>query len=723
MNTITDPANKNYDFGKQFNYGAWVPGSKLTFCNVNWDNNYRDIVKFPLSDGTTLNAYVDANAASDGFTLEKLSYVKPNQPVLINTPFNKVYTYNYLRVSNPVQPVPGSDVQRDLYYFITDVQYVAPNTTAIVVQLDIWQTFGSYATFGNCYVERGHIGIANTKAFDNYGRDYLTVPEGMDVGSEMQVVMKSNTPIMSQDSGSGPNPYNILVVSTVNLVADPGTVTAPSMHSATGGQFANMPSGAIQYLWPSTASFQAWLTSMSDYPWITQGIVSITVVPPITRYGIIAWSPDNKPTVVPTYPWYPRSYATKTNWRNSTDLSNQIPARYRNLRKLWTFPYMAIELTTFTGTPLILKPESWNNADGYLVERVSPAQPAPRIAISPYKYNAKDTQGGDDWVINNAGTTIPVRGDDNGEFMDFATVISNFPTLAIVNNGALSYLAANANGIAFQQQSADWSQQKALQGNQVSYDQSTGAMNLANELTGIGINTDYAQLNIANNATVQKSLLGIAGDVGGGVAGGPAGIAGGLAAGATRAIGSTIDIAASQAAAGARSGSALASTAAQLGQQGLVRDTNKQLADWSARGDYSNSIAAIQAKVRDANLIQPSTSGQVGGDAFNLTNNLVMVSVRWKLIDVASIRRIGEYWLRYGYAVNQFTTLPASLQVMSKFTFWKLSETYLSSSRMPEGFKSVIRGIFEKGVTVWARPEYIGVTDTADNTPLSGVTL
>ena len=61
--------------------------------------------------------------------------------------------------------------------------------------------------------------------------------------------------------------------------------------------------------------------------------------------------------------------------------------------------------------------------------------------------------------------------------------------------------------------------------------------------------------------------------------------------------------------------------------------------------------------------------------------------------------------------------------VMTKFTYWKLSETYIKTGPMPEGFKQAIRGIFEKGVTVWADPTYIGTTDLAENKPLEGITL
>jgi hypothetical protein len=67
--------------------------------------------------------------------------------------------------------------------------------------------------------------------------------------------------------------------------------------------------------------------------------------------------------------------------------------------------------------------------------------------------------------------------------------------------------------------------------------------------------------------------------------------------------------------------------------------------------------------------------------------------------------------------------MPNTYQVMDKFTYWKLKETYITSSTCPEGFKQTIRGIFEKGVTVWSDPSDIGNVDTAANNALTGVTL
>jgi hypothetical protein len=162
---------------------------------------------------------------------------------------------------------------------------------------------------------------------------------------------------------------------------------------------------------------------------------------------------------------------------------------------------------------------------------------------------------------------------------------------------------------------------------------------------------------------------------------------------------------------------------AQTGQAGYVRDTNKVYGDAVARGDYQTAIAGIQAKVQDAKLIQPTTSGQVGGDAFLLSTYKWGYDIKVKMLQPAAMNAIGEYWLRYGYAVQRFGTMPANFMVCEKFTYWKLRETYITAADCPETFKQTLRGIFEKGVTVWANPADIGMIDIADNAPLDGIQL
>jgi len=732
VNQITDPPN-NYNFGLDFNYAVWTPGTSVSLVNVPWNNDYRDIVRF--ANKAALDSYID-DLEPSGVRIEQLSYIKPNQPVRINKPINTVVNYNYLRASNPLQPIPGNDVAKNYYYFINDVRYLSPNTTELVLQLDVWQTFGYDVTFGTAFVERGHIGIANTKQFDNYGRDYLTVPEGFDLGGEYRTIAKRSDDIMGfrQEGGFFQIETDVVVVSTVDLLADPGTVDNPNLVSASGNFVEMGVSGASVYVWDNLEGFLSFLSAMAETPWVTQGIISAAMMPKITRYDpSFTYQPNGIPTEL-TYIPKPKKRNFFSNWRNSTEITNAIPARYRHLKKLFTYPYMGIQMTCFTGNTIPIKPESWNEPNALVMERVTYVPPGRRVDFTPRKYNSDGRKpenfGGLSDAIVASVPEWQESGDDFGDYLDVSVGVTNFPTIPIVNNGQLGYLAANNSTINYQRQSADWSQQKSLRAAQTGYDQASSAMDTADAITATGVMADRNLTGNTNRTQVAQSIVSGAGSIVAGAAGGamagPVGAAAGAGMGAlnagTNLINAGIQTAANDEALAIRTLAANQNLSAEQWNRGFVRDTNKNLADWAARGDYANEIAGINARVQDAQMIQPSVSGQFGGETINLTNGSMEIALRWKLIDNATIKRIGDFWLRYGYAINMFIdNLPTDMMVMQKFTYWKMTQSYLLSSPMPEAMKQTIRGIFEKGVTVWRNPADIGTVDIADNQALGGI--
>lgn len=718
-NTITDPANSDYGFGLDFDYSIWPKNTQIDMVNVPWNNDYRDVVKFPTQDA--LNNYITSLGPA-GITLNQLSYIKPNTPVKINIPFNRAVEYNYLRVSNPIQPVPGTDKIKYFYYFILDVRYNAPNTTELIIQLDVFQTYVWNCTFGNCYVERGHIGIANTNNFNNHGRDYLTVPEGIDVGGEYTIVWQEREKVAYTNHTSlqpADTDMCVLVCSTTDLLADPTNVDgSPNMVTAQGSSFGNLPSGASYYGFNNMTSFQNWLGDNQIYPWKTQGIVSVTIIPNLSRYYYgVTWvtgAPTKLDMMTPTQDI---THRLKEKWRDSDDIASALNPRYAKLKKFWTYPYMVIELTTHYGTPIIIKPEAWRSNDATVREMVNLLPPNQRIVFYPVNYNSSF----DDFIPDDftAGPS------DYGEFLDFSTMITAFPQTAVVNNMAISYLASNFHGIAYSYNAADWTQQRALGMNQASYDVQSGQIQATRSLAQIANMGDVAQTGIANNAIGRQASNDLIAGIGSAGAMGVSGMPGVAVAQGVQAIAGAmntgIQMSANEQATATGNLTRTAATAIGTRQDTLARDTNKSVADWAARGDYQNQIAGINAKVQDARMIQPSTSGQIAGEAFNVANNLWELRAKWKWLDPANQRVVGEYWLRYGYAIHAFMKIPASLMVMDKFTYWKLTETYISASRVPEGFKQAIRGIFEKGVTVWANPSDIGNIDMALNNPLPGV--
>jgi hypothetical protein len=719
VNAIHDLPTES-TFGYDHNYSAWAPNSHVTICKVPWNSSYRDIVRF--TNRAALNTYIDS-AGGEVISVLDAVYLKMGQPIDLDIPFSVANTFNYLRVYNPSQPITspgGSDQPVYFYYFVTNVEYIAPNTTRFNVQLDVWQTFGYEITFGMAFLERGHMGIAADNAFTDHGRQFLNVAEGVDIGNEYNVAQNYQHSI---GSARGPlQDYDILVMTAASFSGDLGTTANPNLSSATGSMMENLPSGCEIY-WIDGSHFNQFMSDLSAKPWISQAIVSITAIPnnAQSRYGLML-----NDFAAPGLPSMPAgsikqvligsltnpSITLASNWRDSI-LNVRIPAQYRILKKLLTFPYCALEMTTYTGQPIILKPEAWDNPDIQIEENPHLIPGSARVVFYPNGYNA----------LPGSTSTTDANGvvNDNGEFLDLATSITNFPTFSLVNNSYIAFLAGNKNSIAFQNQSADWSQQRALTGNQLSFDQASAGMDLTNKLNELNINASTQNTSLANETAGFNNIQGGLNGLASGLANGKA-IDGGLAflnSGINQAITQNQNNQALNISTNLRN----SSTNAGIANAAYQRDTNKSYADYASKGDYHNAIAGITAKVQDAKLTQPTTSGQVGGDAFNLTRYHWGVDVKVKILQGSAMNTVGMYWLRFGYQMNIWTVPPADLHCMTKFTYWKLRESYITAAKCPELFKETIRGIFEKGVTVWRNPSDIGNVTLFDNAIVTGINL
>ena len=703
-------------FGYDHNYAAWAPNTQVTLCRVPWNASYKDIVRFP-GGRAALNTYID-NANAEYAVVDDAVYLRMGEPIDLDIPFAVASELNYLRVYNPAQPIVspgGADKAQYFYYFITHVEYIAPNTTRLHLQLDVWQTFAYEFHFGQCFVERGHIGIAASNAFDEYGRAFLNIPEGIDVGGEYNTAFYYSHGI---GTARGAQDYGILIMSTSRLDIAAGDKGNPTMVTATGSLMENLPSGC-NIFWIDSDNFLTFMQNISDKPWISANIISITAIPndAIERYELI--------TSDVAIPWMPAgtvkefiigstknpTMSFEANWRDRA--TNLLPEEFRHLKKLLTFPYMALEFTTYSGQPIILKPESWDNPDADFVELPHLVPGNAKIVFYPVGYNRKtgETAETDGMGIKN----------DGGEFLDVATSISNFPQFSIVNNSYLAFMASNRNSIAFQHSSADWSQSRALTGNQLSFDQASAGMDLTGKLNELQISGATQSTSLANQTAMFQNLQGAGNSVVGAISSkNPInGAMGVLNSGINQAIttnqnNQSLNISTNL---------ANATTNASVANAGYMADSNLQYANYAAKGDYQNAIAGITAKVQDAKLLAPTTSGQVGGDTFNLAKYKWGVDLKIKMMQGSALRQVAGYWMRFGYQMNLWTTLPDDLHCMSHFTYWKLREAYVTDSRAPEAFKETIRGIFEKGVTVWKNPADIGNTAMTDNMPVEGIVL
>ena len=687
------------DASRYLRSDAWPVGTELRLLNVPWDESYRDVVAW--ESAASRDAWFAAQQG-EAYLSNRFNYLWPNRPIAVPVPYSSAYRYNYVAVTNPAQPVDDEGPVRTYYYFITAVDYLSPQASNLTVQLDVMTTYGPTVELGRAFVERGHIAMANENCVDTNRYEYLTVPEGIDVGAEYLPVSRKYFDFMGEDASEG---AWVVVASTASLTTDPGTVSKPNLDTADGGWFDKFVNGCSLYAFPANRLTQ-FMSQLSGKSWVAQCVIDLYLVPgafiksatqPVKLFGtgIEMYSDVRTPDM---------STGGDTVATLAYTDEDMTPAQYGDAPdKLYCYPYSVIEITSLNGNPVFLKPEFLGRTTQFRVFGTA-SEPTPRFCVYPDSYQVNvfsDSSVYEVSAINGGKTSIFVPG---GSGLDNALWFENFPHITIVNNNYQLYLASNANRIAYQYQSAGWQLDRSTMSYETAYE---------NALTGLrGEREAYdrsPQGFLANTAsdmwqapivgTSSPSLAGLLGEVTQNAT-----VNGWNASNMVQNV------------------TGLGSFNARQEASRDVAENNRDLARSVTRGDYHNRIAGIDATVQDAALKAPSVVGQATGEVALWANSMIGMLVTFKTIGGAPRRAVIDYFRRYGYAIHRWLPMGSvrHLLCMTKFAYWKIQESTVTAAAANESERQTIRGVFEKGVTLWDAPESIGTTDLADNQPRPG---
>lgn len=164
-----------YKIENKFDYSRWGVGTQVKLCNVLFNADYADVVKF--DDDVARDAYFDA---LDGriVTLQTAFQQVPRDAIKIPIPYDSAIRYNYLYIDIPTptsdaQPIDyvSSDRVKRYFFFISDIEQLAPNTSKVSIVLDEWTTYINDVSIPYMMLERGHAPVAAVNT-----DDYLTNP-------------------------------------------------------------------------------------------------------------------------------------------------------------------------------------------------------------------------------------------------------------------------------------------------------------------------------------------------------------------------------------------------------------------------------------------------------------------------------------------------------------------------------------------------------------------
>ena len=236
------PTVNVYQFQNTFDYSRWNEKSKIKLCNVLWNSEYADVVKFD----TDVKRDTWFDSLDDVWTLELRTSARivPEGFVKLPVPYDVMARYNYLFVDMPIATSEEHQIDyennggiRRWYFFVNDIKYLAPNATQVYLLPDVWTNFQNKISIPYMMLERGHAPVAASNV-DTYlanpiaNNRYLLAP---DVNFDNAGITRSSTFV---PFGNGTKYVCIASTCAPDQITSLGTVVANSAYN---------PGGTITY--------------------------------------------------------------------------------------------------------------------------------------------------------------------------------------------------------------------------------------------------------------------------------------------------------------------------------------------------------------------------------------------------------------------------------------------------------------------------------------------
>lgn len=277
------------------------------------------------------------------FFADDFTYIRKDEMVKVEACMDDIITYNYMMYKNTAFG------DKWIYAFITRMEFLSPNVTAVYFQTDPWQTYQFDITIKRCFVEREHVNS------DTIGAH--TIPEGLDCGEYL-----CNGEVTYNVASPSSNTYICMQFST-NKVDEAGTILLPSSDTI----FSGIPQGCIIIGIPFTDDGVATMRTiigLFDGAGRSEAILSIFLVPQnCTAWaeGAMGGSSGSGITFaskiyVPTKSTSSAS-GTITGFILPGSLNGYIPKN----AKMFTYPYSYLYVTNNNGGDVIYHYEDFVN--------------------------------------------------------------------------------------------------------------------------------------------------------------------------------------------------------------------------------------------------------------------------------------------------------------------------------------------------------------------------
>ena len=346
-----------------------TPQGQVYICKTPLENDYKNQLTFATK--IAQENYFNSTIIK---TLDNYTYIKKDNVIKVGINIDEIIDCNYLFYKN-------TGFSNKIYYcFITKMEYINENCTAITIETDCFQTWYFDIRYKKCFVEREHVND------DSIG--VHTIPEGLETGDYVdQYVDNDEMSGLNFLTKGGHSPYVVLAVSETGL-----DVALPDGSRI----YNNVYSGLIFLTFPNTQDVDKYINYIQHK--ITEDIIYAAFMCPYeiaTDGGNFEWSTFTDGTTSFQYAFI--KYTTIATQMGLVEINkpNNLDTYIPRNKKLLTFPYRYFNITNNSGSSATYKYEYFNSRDGRDVcqfNMLGAISPGCSIRLIPYNYKCGKTE-------------------------------------------------------------------------------------------------------------------------------------------------------------------------------------------------------------------------------------------------------------------------------------------------------------------------------------------
>ena len=273
-------------------------------------------------------------------TVDNFTYQRKDGTIRYPAPFDDIMQYNYVMYRNEAYS------NKWFYAFISDMEYLNDNVTAITIKTDVWQTWQFDLVYKRTFVEREHVND------DTVGAN--TIDEGLELGD--YVINSSRTlkpdKTVTDSSGNAINWQLPIVFQVSELVSD-----ISEARNYYNSEYNRIFSG-LYYFGCMSLSDARLIIQAYDAAGKADAIIAIFLAPKEFFGGSIKIQGGGKTIYVPA------NSAYLSNMINTTTITrpNMLNGYYPRNNKLFTYPFSYVYATNNTGLDTTFRYEDFESA-------------------------------------------------------------------------------------------------------------------------------------------------------------------------------------------------------------------------------------------------------------------------------------------------------------------------------------------------------------------------